>query len=125
MPISFTDVRAVLPDRVTDRTNVVVEEGVIVEIGAAAAPAGAIDGHGALLLPGLIDTHSDGLEKEISPRPYRPLSTRLRAPILRGPSPRRGRHHRLPRHRLPGEAQRRPVRRAGQGVLCGDRGPSG
>lgn len=63
---------AVLPDRVIDDALVVAEDGVLVEVTAAvrgAVPAEAVDLRGALLLPGLVDTHSDGLEKELRPRP--------------------------------------------------------
>lgn len=63
-------VRAVLADRVLDDATVVVEDGHIASIAErGAAPPGAVDGRGALCLPGLIDTHSDGLEKELRPRP--------------------------------------------------------
>lgn len=62
-------VRAVTPGGVVDDATVVVEDGTIVDISAGGAPPpGALDGHGLLLLPGLVDTHSDGLEKEIAPR---------------------------------------------------------
>lgn len=64
--------RAVLPDRVIDDARVVVEDGLITEVGpmpAGAVPAGAVDLYGALLLPGVVDTHSDGLENEARPRP--------------------------------------------------------
>ncbi|MGY6502588.1 MAG: alpha-D-ribose 1-methylphosphonate 5-triphosphate diphosphatase [Acidimicrobiales bacterium] len=64
------NVRAVLADRIVDDATVVCEDGLIVsvEAGGATAP-GAVDGHGAFCLPGLVDTHSDGLEKEVRPRP--------------------------------------------------------
>lgn len=63
-------VRAVLPDRVLDDATVVCEDGVIVDITEGGAPdPAALDGRGAFLLPGLVDSHSDGLEKEIRPRP--------------------------------------------------------
>jgi len=64
------NVRAVLADRVTDGASVVVEDGLIVDVleGGAAVP-GDIDGRGMLLAPGLIDVHSDALEKERAPRP--------------------------------------------------------
>ncbi len=66
---AVTNVRVVLPDCVMDDATVVVEDGRIVEVGAdTASPPGAIDGHGALLLPGVICTHSDGVEREIWPR---------------------------------------------------------
>ncbi len=65
-----TGVRAVLPDRVVDDATIVVEDGRITEVSERApAPRGAIDGRGLFCLPGLVDTHSDGLEKEIWPRP--------------------------------------------------------
>lgn len=63
----LSNVRAVLPDRVLDDATIVVEDGRIVDIRSGAVP-GATDGAGLLVLPGLIDVHSDGLEKEISPR---------------------------------------------------------
>lgn len=69
MTLAFTDVRAVLPDRVVDGATVVIDDGLIVEIRESGPPdPAAIDGRGAFLLPGLVDTHSDGLEREVSPR---------------------------------------------------------
>ncbi|MEU4657542.1 alpha-D-ribose 1-methylphosphonate 5-triphosphate diphosphatase [Streptomyces sp. NPDC023723] len=68
----FTHARAVLPDRTLDDALVVVEDGRITDIAPVtpgAVPAGARDLGGALLLPGIIDTHSDALEKEQRPRP--------------------------------------------------------
>jgi alpha-D-ribose 1-methylphosphonate 5-triphosphate diphosphatase len=63
-------VRAVLPDRVLDNARVVVRDGRIAEVGPHPAGGGAdIDGQGLLCLPGLVDVHSDGLEKERLPRP--------------------------------------------------------
>ncbi|MBD3002669.1 MULTISPECIES: alpha-D-ribose 1-methylphosphonate 5-triphosphate diphosphatase [unclassified Streptomyces] len=63
-------VRAVLPDRVLDDALVAVRDGRIAEV--APHPAGVeadVDGQGMLCLPGLVDVHSDGLEKELLPRP--------------------------------------------------------
>jgi alpha-D-ribose 1-methylphosphonate 5-triphosphate diphosphatase len=61
---------AVLPDRVLHDATVVAEDGVIVEVGdAVRRPPDALDARGALLLPGLVDVHSDGLERELRPRP--------------------------------------------------------
>ncbi|RBQ19278.1 alpha-D-ribose 1-methylphosphonate 5-triphosphate diphosphatase [Spongiactinospora rosea] len=68
----FAHATAVLPDRVIEDALVAAEDGVITEVTAArpgAVPAEAVDLRGALLLPGLVDTHSDGLEKELNPRP--------------------------------------------------------
>lgn len=73
---AVTHVRAVLPDRVLDDATVVVEGGVIVSVAErGAAPTHAVDGRGAFCLPGLVDTHSDGLEKELRPRPGVVLGT--------------------------------------------------
>ncbi|GAA2329163.1 alpha-D-ribose 1-methylphosphonate 5-triphosphate diphosphatase [Streptomyces violaceusniger] len=63
-------VRAVLPDRVLDDALVAVRGGRIAEV--APHPAGVeadVDGQGMLCLPGPVDVHSDGLEKELLPRP--------------------------------------------------------
>ena len=59
-----------LPDRVLDGATVVCENGVITEVREGGpAPAGAVDGRGALLLPGIVDVHSDALEVDVNPRP--------------------------------------------------------
>ena len=63
-------VRAVLPDRVLEDATIIIEDGRIASIESnGTRPPGSIDGSGAFCLPGLIDSHSDGLEKEINPRP--------------------------------------------------------
>jgi alpha-D-ribose 1-methylphosphonate 5-triphosphate diphosphatase len=62
-------VTAVLPDRLLDDATVVVVGGEIVDVSTGAAPPGALDGRGAFCAPGAVDTHSDGLEKELRPRP--------------------------------------------------------
>ena len=63
-------VRAVLPSAVVDDARVVVRDGLIAEVGLAPAGAAAdLDGRGLLCVPGLIDVHSDALEKERAPRP--------------------------------------------------------
>lgn len=67
---AVTNVTAVLSDRLVDDATIVIEDGVIVDVSTGStAPTGALDGHGAFCAPGLIDTHSDGLEKELRPRP--------------------------------------------------------
>jgi alpha-D-ribose 1-methylphosphonate 5-triphosphate diphosphatase len=64
------DVRAVLPDRVLDGAVVVCENGLVTEVREGGpAPAGAVDGRGALLIPGIVDVHSDALEVDVNPRP--------------------------------------------------------
>ncbi|WP_236792728.1 alpha-D-ribose 1-methylphosphonate 5-triphosphate diphosphatase [Amycolatopsis sp. GM8] len=63
-------VRAVLPDRLLDDSRIVVRDGRIAAV--EPHPAGSssdVDGQGLLCVPGLVDTHSDGLENERMPRP--------------------------------------------------------
>ena len=63
-------VRAVLPNRVLEDAMVVVRDGLIAAV--QPHPPGTradVDGQGLLCIPGLVDTHSDGLEKERIPRP--------------------------------------------------------
>jgi len=63
-------VRAVLPGAVVDDARVVVRDGLIAEAGPAPAGSAAdLDGRGLLCVPGLIDVHSDALERERAPRP--------------------------------------------------------
>lgn len=71
MTLVVAGCRAVLPDRVLDDAVVVADdEGRIVDVRQERRrPAGALDAGGAYLLPGLVDVHSDGLEKEVNPRP--------------------------------------------------------
>lgn len=67
---AIANVRAVLPDRVTEPATVVVVDGRIADVvEGGAAPRGDVDGAGLLLTPGFIDVHSDALEKERAPRP--------------------------------------------------------
>lgn len=62
--------RAVLPDRVLEDTSVRIEDGTIVEIAQGRSlDADGMDAGGAWLLPGLIDIHSDAIEKAVEPRP--------------------------------------------------------
>jgi alpha-D-ribose 1-methylphosphonate 5-triphosphate diphosphatase len=69
----ITNVRVVLPNRLIDPGYVYVENGYISEVGEGSTSGGShlpeIDGAGAYLMPGLIDIHSDAVEKEIQPRP--------------------------------------------------------
>lgn len=64
------NVRAVLADRVTGPASVVVEDGLVADVAEGPRrPRQDVDGRGLLLTPGLIDVHSDALEKERVPRP--------------------------------------------------------
>jgi alpha-D-ribose 1-methylphosphonate 5-triphosphate diphosphatase len=63
-------VQAVLPDSVIDDARVVVRSGRIEAVEPHPARSVAdVDGAGLMCLPGLIDTHSDALERERAPRP--------------------------------------------------------
>lgn len=65
----LSDFQVVLPDRVLPRGSVLVEDGVVAEIAEGPARRPAIEGRGALLLPGLVDIHGDMIERELEPRP--------------------------------------------------------
>jgi alpha-D-ribose 1-methylphosphonate 5-triphosphate diphosphatase len=59
----------VLPNE-TVRGSVRIAGGVIADIAEGrAVPPGAIDGEGDLVLPGLVELHTDNLERHIEPRP--------------------------------------------------------
>jgi alpha-D-ribose 1-methylphosphonate 5-triphosphate diphosphatase len=64
----FTNARLVLADRVL-AGSLVAAGGLITRIDAADnAAAGAIDIEGDLLIPGIIDLHTDNLERQVQPR---------------------------------------------------------
>lgn len=66
----LANARLVLDDRVVPG-RLVVRDGIIaaVEPGPAAVPAGALDLDGDLLAPGLVELHTDNLERHLQPRP--------------------------------------------------------
>src|SRR5215475_1861223 len=59
----------VLADRVIEHGWVAIADGRIAEIGEGKAPAGGEDARGDLLMPGLIELHTDHLEAHYVPRP--------------------------------------------------------
>jgi alpha-D-ribose 1-methylphosphonate 5-triphosphate diphosphatase len=61
--------RIVLADRVMERGWVALADGRIAEIGEGDAPGVAEDARGDLLMPGLIELHTDHLEAHYVPRP--------------------------------------------------------
>jgi alpha-D-ribose 1-methylphosphonate 5-triphosphate diphosphatase len=65
----FTNGRVVLADRVIERGWVAIADGTIVEIGEGAAPERGEDCEGDLLMPGLVELHTDHLEAHYMPRP--------------------------------------------------------
>jgi alpha-D-ribose 1-methylphosphonate 5-triphosphate diphosphatase len=68
--IILTNADVVIPGEVVRRGTVVARDGLIVAIDrSACAVASAIDCGGDLLLPGLVELHTDSLEKHLMPRP--------------------------------------------------------
>jgi alpha-D-ribose 1-methylphosphonate 5-triphosphate diphosphatase len=65
----ITNARIVLADRVVERGWLACTGGRIVEIGEGRAPERGEDANGDLLLPGLIELHTDHLEAHYTPRP--------------------------------------------------------
>lgn len=66
--IILTNARLVLPTQVVDG-SLVIENDRITEIAPGRHFADGVDLHGQWLIPGVIDMHTDYLEKEINPRP--------------------------------------------------------
>jgi alpha-D-ribose 1-methylphosphonate 5-triphosphate diphosphatase len=62
------DARLVLPDRV-EAGWLAIADGRIVETGTGRAPERGLDLDGDLLLPGLVELHTDHLESHYAPRP--------------------------------------------------------
>jgi alpha-D-ribose 1-methylphosphonate 5-triphosphate diphosphatase len=75
----FANARIVRRDGVSAGC-VVVRGGVIAEIGEATTVAGATDCEGDFIIPGLIELHTDNLEKHVSPRPA--VTWPIRAAVL-------------------------------------------
>jgi len=67
--IFFSNARVVMKDRIIERGWVAVVDGKIAEIGEGDAPERGEDLRGDLLMPGLIELHTDHLEAHYVPRP--------------------------------------------------------
>lgn len=75
--LTITNATAVLPGELLHGATVVVADGLIAAVhdgpptpaDRGNAPGPVLDAAGAYVMPGLVDTHSDGLEKELMPRP--------------------------------------------------------
>ncbi|WP_285672178.1 alpha-D-ribose 1-methylphosphonate 5-triphosphate diphosphatase [Limibaculum sp. NKW23] len=68
-PLVLANARLVLAGEVV-RGSVALRDGVIADIAeGAGVPAGALDCDGATLIPGLVELHTDNLEKHLRPRP--------------------------------------------------------
>ena len=80
-PVVLANARLVLPDTVAHGA-IVIEGGLIVDIEPGqAVPAGALDMEGDIVAPGLIELHTDNLERHLAPRPgvSWPVETAIRA----------------------------------------------
>ncbi len=64
----LANARILLPDGLT-HGNLLIREGVIVDVSTGGAPRGAEDVARDLILPGLVELHTDNLERHIEPRP--------------------------------------------------------
>ena len=65
----FTNACIVLPDSVIANGWVAVLDGAIAEFGEGSAPERGEDMGGDLLMPGLVELHTDHLEAHVTPRP--------------------------------------------------------
>jgi alpha-D-ribose 1-methylphosphonate 5-triphosphate diphosphatase len=65
----LANARIVLADRVIEHGYLVIRDGKIDEINEGAAPEHGIDFADDLLLPGLVELHTDHLEAHVMPRP--------------------------------------------------------
>ncbi|MBC8048782.1 MAG: alpha-D-ribose 1-methylphosphonate 5-triphosphate diphosphatase, partial [Chitinophagales bacterium] len=66
----FTNARVVLANEVIEAGTVVARDGVIAEIDTRPSHApGAFDFGGDLLIPGMVELHTDNVERHIMPRP--------------------------------------------------------
>src|SRR6516225_800043 len=65
----IANARIVLADRVIEQGWLALVDGRIAEIGEGRAPAGSEDASGDMIMPGLIELHTDHLEAHYVPRP--------------------------------------------------------
>ena len=65
----LTDARIVLADRVVDHGWIAVADGTIAEYGEGRPPEHGQSLDGDMLIPGLVELHTDHLETHIEPRP--------------------------------------------------------
>jgi alpha-D-ribose 1-methylphosphonate 5-triphosphate diphosphatase len=68
-PLILSNARLVLADEVIEGGWIVAEHGGISQIGHGRAPAGAEDMAGDLVIPGLVELHTDHIEAHYMPRP--------------------------------------------------------
>jgi len=66
----FANARLVLPDGVAPAGALAVREGRIAAVEPEAVPEGTIDCGGDVLMPGIVDVHTDHFEKHVYPRSH-------------------------------------------------------
>lgn len=67
---AINNAKVVTPDRVIERASLILEEGRIAGISSHPERSGeTLDAAGRYVLPGLVDLHSDAVEKQLEPRP--------------------------------------------------------
>jgi alpha-D-ribose 1-methylphosphonate 5-triphosphate diphosphatase len=65
----FTNARLVLPDQVVLGCMVVADDCIVeIDTGKSVAPGAAIDMDGDYIIPGIVDLHTDNLERQVQPR---------------------------------------------------------
>ena len=67
--VVLANARVVLADRVLEPGWVAVENGTIAGVGEGVAPDKGLDLAGDLVIPGLVELHTDNLEAHVAPRP--------------------------------------------------------
>ena len=65
---TLANARLILETEIIDG-HLRIEDGVIADIATGAAPSGAQDMGGDYVAPGLIELHTDNLERHLTPRP--------------------------------------------------------
>lgn len=68
-PLLLSNVRLVLADRIVEDGWIAVDDGAIVEFGEGVPSDRGEDLHDDLLIPGLVELHTDHLEAHVLPRP--------------------------------------------------------
>src|SRR5579859_5194520 len=68
-PLVLANTRLVLADEVIEGGWLVAEKGTIAAFGSGPPPRGAEDMAGDLLIPGLVELHTDHIEAHYMPRP--------------------------------------------------------
>lgn len=67
---SIINSNAVLPTQIMENATITIEDGIIIDIAQnGAATERYVNAQGAICMPGVIDSHSDGFEMEPRPRP--------------------------------------------------------